>query len=156
MFAYASRTVFRCALIIAVSLTSGCSNYIFETFDIDDNESLSIDAKQRLVLNTHEGGKTRDRKIVCAEPSPDALTATSAAASGGAAFTVPGAATENAKEAQLAAAYSRGETAGSLGLRTQTIQLLRDGLYRACEAYMNGAIDQFQYNIILTNVNRMT
>jgi len=156
MFAYASRTVFRCALIMAVSLTSGCSNYIFETFDIDDNDSLSIDAKQRLVLNTHEGGKTRDRKIVCAEPSPDAIAATSAAASGGGAFTIPGAAGEPAKQAELAAAFQRGEAVGSIGMRTQTIQLLRDGLYRACEAYMNGAIDQFQYNIILTNVNRMT
>ena len=40
-------------------------------------------------------------------------------------------------------------------MRTQTIQLLRDGLYRACEAYMNGAIDQHQYNVILINADKL-
>jgi hypothetical protein len=43
----------------------------------------------------------------------------------------------------------------SIAMRTQTIQLLRDGLYRACEAYMNGAIDQHQYNVLLLNIDRL-
>jgi hypothetical protein len=41
------------------------------------------------------------------------------------------------------------ESAGALGPRTQTIQLLRDGLYRACEAYMNGVISSNDYRRIL-------
>ena len=45
--------------------------------------------------------------------------------------------------------------AASLAMRTQTIQLLRDGYYRLCEAYMNGAIDQHQYNIVLLNIDRV-
>ena len=40
---------------------------------------------------------------------------------------------------------SSSETSASIGLRTQTITLLRDGLYRLCEAYMNGAVDEIQY-----------
>jgi hypothetical protein len=53
------------------------------------------------------------------------------------------------------AAIQRSESVASIAMRTQTIQLLRDGLYRACEAYMNGAIDQHQYNIVLLNIDRL-
>ena len=40
------------------------------------------------------------------------------------------------------------EAAANIGLRTQTIQTLRDGFYRVCEAYMNG-LSQEQYSIML-------
>lgn len=40
------------------------------------------------------------------------------------------------------------EAANQLGLRNATIQLLRDGLYRQCEAYMNGLIDPIYYEQI--------
>jgi hypothetical protein len=84
------------------------------------------------------------------------LTATSAAVAGSAAYAIPGAGTAPGTNVGASLALSRTEAAASIGIRTQTIQLLRDGLYRACEAYMNGAIDQFQYNIILTNVHKLT
>lgn len=149
MFAFIAKSSRIITIILLLHFLTGCANYIFKTFDIDGaGDSLSLGAKQRLVLVTHEGGKTRDRKIVCAEPSPDAFTATSAAASG--AITFPGANAGNAN-----ATLARGETAASLAMRTQTIQLLRDGYYRACEAYMNGAIDQYQYNIILLNIDKL-
>jgi len=133
----------------------GCANYIFRSFDLDRGESLSVDAKQRLVLVTHKGGKTGDRKIVCAEPSPDAYAATAASASASSAFSLPGAANTPGTNAGFGFAGARSEAAASLAMRTQTIQLLRDGLYRACEAYMNGAIDQYQYNIVLLNIDRL-
>lgn len=41
------------------------------------------------------------------------------------------------------------ESAGFVGLRTQSIQLLRDGFYRLCEGHMSGAIDENQYNILM-------
>jgi hypothetical protein len=132
----------------------GCANYIFRSFDLDRGESLSVDAKQRLVLVTHKGGKTGDRKIVCAEPSPDAYSAAAASAAASAAGSAPlgGQGTASASGGFSAATS---EAAASLAMRTQTIQLLRDGLYRACEAYMNGAIDQYQYNILLLNIDRL-
>jgi hypothetical protein len=46
---------------------------------------------------------------------------------------------------------SMNEAVASLGIRTATIQLLRDGLYRACEAYRNGAINEFGYAMLLSN-----
>ena len=42
-----------------------------------------------------------------------------------------------------------------IGARNSTIQLLRDGLYRACEAYMNGALGDFGYGLVLVNYGRV-
>jgi hypothetical protein len=132
----------------------GCQNYIFRSFDLDSNDSLSVDAKQRLVFVTQRGGRHGNRQIVCAEPSPDALSATAAAAS--AAFALPTAGGAGAGgPAQGGLSAGRSESAASIGLRTQSIQLLRDGLYRACEAYMNGAIDETQYTLLLLNIDRL-
>lgn len=93
--------------------------------DKDAGASVAfIDAKQRAILTT------RDAKVVkfCAEPSPDALSAL--AASQGFSFSKPGA-------AEIAATLSVAEGASSIGLRTQSIQLMRDVMYRYCEAYMS-------------------
>lgn len=159
MLADAPRTLsswFRAGVVSALSALPlmGCSNHIFEKFDIDRGGSLSVDAKQRVVLVTHKGGKTGDRTIVCAEPSPDALTTLAAASAkaDGAFSNTNGAAQTNAS---IALSVASSEAAASIAKRTQTIQLLRDGLYRACEAYMNGAIDQHQYNVILTNIDKL-
>jgi hypothetical protein len=77
---------------------------------------------------------------VCAEPSPDALSAYAAEIAAEA--NVPGEAA-----VQLAAAMQ--ESSSYVGLRTQSIQLLRDSLYRLCEGYMNGALDKPQYEILV-------
>ena len=142
--------------VLALSALAGCSNYIFEEFDLDGrNTSKSIDVKQRVILVTKEGGKTRDRKIVCAEPSPDALSASAASAAGSSALNLPGTAGQPGGSGGGGLAVARNESAASIAIRTQTVQLLRDGLYRACEAYLNGAIDQNQYNVIIVNVHKL-
>lgn len=145
--------------VIAALTLMGCAGpgHIFRTFDIENSESLSVDARQRVVLVTHRGGKTRDRTVVCAEPSPDVFSAQAAHSAGNASFTP---AVDGAPQTQRSAAGSATggttESAATIAMRTQTIQLLRDGLFRACEAYMNGAIDQHQYNIILLNMDKLT
>ena len=88
-----------------------------------------------------ENGTSR-AAFVCAEPSPDALSALSAAFSGG--FVL----TRKDREFRHALATAVNETAKQLGRRNATIQLLRDGLYRQCEAYMNGLIDPEDYSWI--------
>jgi hypothetical protein len=91
----------------------------------------------------------RDRSghnIICTEPSPDVAKALSAAAeaSGSAAnkgsFGVGGA----SAEAVLALA---GRSTALLGLR--------DGLYRACEAYANGVIGADAYALILSRYGQL-
>lgn len=155
---------FRAAVVslFCVQALTGCQNYIFEKFDLDNNVSLSLDGKQRVILATEQGGKTRDRKIVCAEPSPDVMSAFAASGSGNANFSLPGAPSGSGGTGAAGATTGGGgfsaasnEAVASLAMRTQTIQLLRDGYYRLCEAYMNGAIDQHQYNVVLVNINRV-
>lgn len=80
------------------------------------------------------------RAIVCAEPSPDALSAY---------------ASEMAVEGNVAGkgsvklASALQEGSAFVGLRTQSIQLLRDALYRACEGYMSGALDEDGYDLLM-------
>jgi Putative restriction endonuclease len=78
--------------------------------------------------------------VTCTEPSPDALSAISAsvAASGG-------------LSNQAAAAIEAGlrQSVAGIGLRTQSIQMLRDQGFRVCEAYASGAIDKLDYRQLL-------
>lgn len=132
-----------CSLALGLG---GCSSTIHKRFSIDDAppKSLSLDAKQRLVLVTDKGGKNEKnreyKRIVCAEPSPDALVGIAASGALEAAVATQG-------SGKIAASLA--EAIGELGERTPTIQLLRDGLYRACEAYMNGIFERDDYQRIL-------
>jgi len=162
------------AIAIACAL-GGCQAGIFREWSMDGGSSLSLDASQRLVFVTERGGRSGDRRVVCAEPSPDSITSLAATLSasgaanseltrpaparsdgtaedGEAAGTGGTVTAKRAVQAGISAAY--GENAAYVGMRTQTIQLLRDGLFRACEAYMNGAIDETQYNLLLVNMPR--
>ena len=86
--------------------------------------------------------KERERAFfVCAEPSPDALSSISTALAGSLNYS----GLRNLSEAQIKIANTFKETAKQLGNRNATIQLLRDGLYRQCEAYMNGFINKTTY-----------
>lgn len=113
-------------------LSSGCSHFTTYQADIGTpTTGVSFDAKQRLMLVNPSpvGGGARR---ICTEPSPDAL-ASIGASIGASFFSQPGA------SKSLAAAL--GESAGSIGLRTTSIQLMRDAMYRACESYLSGGID---------------
>ncbi len=94
-----------------------------------------IDAEQRAVLSNTRG---EDMRVVCAEPAPDALSAIAAQA---------GVSVSDISNA-VTAEGGVSEAAANIGLRTQTIQTLRDGFYRVCEAYMNGLSEE-QYSIML-------
>lgn len=149
----------------ALFILSACdrTGVIFKELNVNDGTGVTVGARQRAILVKANAGRKGyhgmkghagqgGRDIVCAEPSPDAMAAIASSLSlqgsvqgGGAA---PG-------KAQGGLASSIAESAASIGLRSQTIQLLRDQLYRACEAYMNGAIAEFQYNAIINNMDRV-
>jgi hypothetical protein len=120
------------------ALLGGCANWnsIHHDFRPNDGDSLSIDAKQRVVYTVTKKYKDNvEWKAICAEPSPDALSALSASLGVDAAV---------ASKA-LGVAFSSQEAAASIGLRTQTIQTLRDAMYRLCEGYASGAIDDIGF-----------
>lgn len=127
-----------------------------EQADVNSPYGVFIDAKQRAVVSNvidseeiiYQYDDQRkpigsqivqsSKRVVCAEPSPDALAAI--AASTGVSF--------SDLTRAFSATNSVSEAAGNIGLRTQTIQTMRDGYYRVCEAYMNG-LDQEQYAMML-------
>ena len=122
-------------------------------FSPTDGDSRLIDAKQRAIISVKrhvltangqqvqglDGNPVTDL-IVCTEPSPDALQATAAALAG-----------SNSSESVLHVlnlAISSSESVASIGLRTQTIQLLRDAYFRLCEAFLNDGIDSIAYDVL--------
>ena len=142
--------------ICAVTLMlAGCiSPSIFRKYEIDGDKvtSILIDAKQRAILAVHSpqldmlkknDQPTRPREvIVCAEPSPDALSSLSSLLNvsvGNGTFGF-----NDVKGVPKVEKLLK-EINQKLGERNATIQLLRDGLYRQCEAYLNGVINKKEY-----------
>lgn len=136
-----------CAVLVTMVMLGGCGAggaKTFKEFNIDKGNSIAIDATTRVILVTQKGGATHDQFVVCGEPSPDAIVASFGA------------------EATLEAAVPQGpsgkvgggisQTAKSIAVRTATIQLLRDGLYRSCEAVINGMIGKTEYQQILNGI----
>jgi hypothetical protein len=132
---------------LAVGITGCDANFhsIFRTYNPQTGDNAAFDAKQRLVISginpkvplydswNHPIPPEKLPRVVCAEPSPDAFAVLSAAFSGSA--NVP-----EKFAAQLAASSS--ESGASIGLRTQTITILRDAMYRLCEGYLAGALSE--------------
>jgi hypothetical protein len=122
---------------------------IYHKWDIDGEESdrsVIIDAKQRAIISVKrfstDNGHLPIRKF-CAEPSPDALSAISSSFATSLSVGVFG-----QGEGAGALSSSLSEAASELGRRNATIQLLRDGYYRLCEAHLNEALSAFQYNLL--------
>ncbi|MEM1035977.1 MAG: hypothetical protein AAGI14_04370 [Pseudomonadota bacterium] len=128
-------------------------------FGTDEGQPVGIfvDAEQRAVLSAvrpsvttttfdYRSGAARTsfveertgNRVICAEPAPDALSAIAAQS---------GVSVSQLNDA-VSAEGALSEVAANIGVRTQTIQTLRDGFYRVCEAYMNGLSDE-QYSIML-------
>lgn len=141
---FCTRNHIICGILLSGWLLGGCSSTIHRKANIDGIETLSIDAKQRLVLVNRYGGPRGDKRIACAEPSPDALVAQAAAISGQ--LTTP-------EKIEAAFSASSSESAGALLRRTQSIQILRDGYFRLCETYMNGGINEHQYIGVVQNID---
>ncbi len=133
----------RAAIIFgALSILAGCANLstINRSTPLDSRKAIHLDIQQRLLI-------ANDIGHYCAEPSPDALAAFAAAAGIGASTPAEGA---------LSASGSLGTSAASIGLRTQSITLMRDALYRMCEAYGNGMLSRPQVMALLSRSQDLT
>lgn len=147
-------------VVPAVCLLGGC----VKTVDLDEGGSAVLKADERVVVakqNTggvravtfpRNGGSYQEevgsnvQRYVCAEPSPDAVTANaiSAALSGSSGPVTAGA----------SGGYA--ESAASIGLRTGAITILRDLEYRACEALANGVVGAPAYSRIIAGIGPTT
>jgi hypothetical protein len=123
--------------IVAMALsTSGCAYLTTYTSSVDlKDKSYVMDVKQRVVFSQKlpsGDASAPSHVVVCAEPSPDALTVIGVSAG----LSLSGAATDTTGNAGAALS----ENGAFVGLRTHSIQLLRDAMYRLCEGYASGAV----------------
>ncbi|MCC7048237.1 MAG: hypothetical protein IT562_16100 [Alphaproteobacteria bacterium] len=140
----------------ALLVTAGCTSRpldILEEGSIEPNKAVIVGASSRTLIATEpaagsEHGLVVPKKIVCAEPSPDAAMTISQALT--ASFT--GAGQGKGITAQAAAQLGRSMAEGLVQMteRTASIQLLRDALHRACEAYANGALSDMSYSLVIS------
>ena len=132
--------------IISMFALCGCANMnsIYREAHIDKGHTAIIDAKQRAIITSgwyykdSNGDGTFDlaNRRVCAEPSPDAMSVFASAGGFGASLK---------DKAEAFGKIASSESGANIGLRTHSIQLLRDSFYRTCEAYLNGGIDEIEY-----------
>ncbi len=150
------------AIVAAFSLAS-CAEWnsihrttaLFERDEAVTAQSISIDAKQRFLLAGEREKLIRDKEgnimgrmmtpIYCSEPSPDVFSVFSAALEANAG---------KGEELTAALKLATSETGATIGIRTQSIQLLRDAMYRICEAYLAGGIEEFDYYELLTRYQK--
>jgi hypothetical protein len=93
---------------------------------------IAMDAKQRNMRMVPDG---ENGWRLCAEAAPDVFTALSTSAAADFALTK----TDAEKRAEARGAFALAEAAGTIE-RTQTINLLRESMYRTCERYLSGAL----------------
>jgi hypothetical protein len=110
------------------------------TSEDSSGKAVHLDVQQRLLIVNEFG-------TYCAEPSPDALAAFANAFGIGA---------SNPSSGSLSAAGATQSSAASIGLRTQSITLMRDALFRMCEAYANGAVGTAQVAALLSRSQDLT
>lgn len=134
-------------LLLMHFLLAGCANQnsIYRTFNLANGDSPMIDIRQRAIM---VAPATSTRGItVCAEPSPDAMAAL--------AYELVAKANVADKGA-IEAGFGMHDSAAFTGLRTQSIQLLRDFGYRLCESYLSGSISAPQYDLLMRRFQKNT
>jgi hypothetical protein len=149
--------ILRTAAAVALLALGACvgEGHITEPFDLSKNQSLAVDAQQRVITNVALPAGQERARVVCAEPSPDVMAAIAKSLGAGIAATVTPPTGGTAVDARAELARSYGQKLAQLGERTNTIQLLRDSLYRACEAYANGAITKTTYALLLSRYDSL-
>jgi hypothetical protein len=133
------KTIALIGLLAGSLIVSGCANmtHLTRTRSMGKEDQYGkrqvffIDAKQRALFQR--------QGVVCAEPSPDALSAL--AASQGLTVATP-------NGTSVGQSLSIAEAAGAIGLRTQSIQLMRDHMYRVCEGYLSGAVSGITFQLM--------
>jgi hypothetical protein len=131
--------------------------------ELGDASSVATSADIRLITSSPvnkiaEGDYVEPKQITCSEPSPDVAKIVSAAFGSSAGFAgkakIPNAPTSAELNTTLALSKSYAEGIAQMTERLATIQLLRDALYRACEAYANGAISATTYSAMVSRYDK--
>ncbi len=138
---------------LAASLLAGCGaefNSIHRNVRLPVNAAgvQLIDAKQRAIITVPgaavPGTEPFGRMMVCAEPSPDVFAVNAAAATANGSFGQSG--TPANISVGLGFSGSSSEQASTIG-RTQTVNLLKEEMYRTCERFINNGIGWLELSV---------
>jgi hypothetical protein len=138
-------------------LLGSCSGSIYRQRPLRGAEpvAITVDARQRVLLSQPDrkidGTSDPQFRRYCAEPSPDVFTVLGVAASGSGNFATGA---DKSVNAALQAAFSSTET-GTTIARTQTLNMLREMMFRTCERYLSGAISPDEFPIIAARDQRI-
>lgn len=135
------------AIIALVTLTAGCAGPQSQSLRIGGTTGVTTRGDLRLVTerpDPHPALGLYDHKVLCAEPSPDVALALSTTLSLQASAKTAG------TDATGSASHAATEAVTALAGRTAAVMALRDGLFRACEAYANGVVGRDAYGLILS------
>lgn len=145
------RKILRYVAIFVCLLLNGCLSKgdIFNHQSLSGSSITTMDARQRSILANNVKGINSNPTFLrmCAEPFPDIFTVISSSLSAGldAEASADQGKIASAKiGAQIAQALK--ESGASID-RSQTVNLLNMSLYRTCERYMNGIIDEKELKI---------
>lgn len=127
------------ALISTVSLLAGC-NIMTNYKELEASKRLAIVTEVKQEIGS---GKYHEFKVTCPEASPDALMMLAGSLSG-----------EAKNGVAIASAFS--ESGSNIGLRTHSIQLLRDQLFSICQAYANQGLTAYTYQTLLSRNQQNT
>lgn len=128
---------------VGIMALTGCANLASidrTTRTPEKGKAVHLDAQQRLVTFDQFGNS-------CAENSPDALAAFASALAGSA---------SDPSDAAAVLSGSGSSSVASFGLRTQSITLMRDLMFRMCEASKNGQIGSIDVANYLTRSQDFT
>ncbi|MBN8280118.1 MAG: hypothetical protein J0M16_05890 [Gammaproteobacteria bacterium] len=139
----------RYAIVVATTgmILAGCARLNSIQRDVDlSNHSITLDAEQRVVISNRPPNVS-NRVVICAEPSPDVLKVRATNVAG---------ILDKGDSKAIELALSQAEAGQNIGLRTQSIQLLRDAMYRACEGAASGLITGGEFNELQTRFQKLT
>lgn len=134
-----SKAVRRFVILAAGLAVTACATPgpVFRTTAVPNTSTrvITVDAKLRNVFMVPPGSDGAWR--VCAEASPDVFSALAASTSA----SLGAQQSQSSTEANARFAHAVAEAAGTVE-RTQTVNLLRESMYRTCERYLSGAISR--------------
>ena len=130
----------RSSSLIILALLTLLMNACAEVVSIGPKgEAVLIDSKKRAIISSELDKEKRKEsgvyQRICSEPPPDVFSAFASSIGGDLGFS----------NSEFSAGFLLKvvEAAGTIS-RTQTVNLLRESMFRTCERYLNGAIDEPQ------------
>lgn len=144
-------------VVVALAIV-GCGETRHYTLSSGDALLTGADFRAITVTRAADGstrGRVNPEYIRCAEPSPDVAKAVGRSLNVGGSASVAGLPSGIDPKVAFAISSAHAQAIAQLTERLATIQLLRDGLHSACEAYANGAISDTTYAIMLSRFDKL-